>query len=195
MGFACVHHHLAQNSFFTALNVLGSTYLSLPLPPKALTNIYLFTVSFTAPFPELHRAGIIQLLLLRCSVLSDILQPQELQHARVPCPSPSPRVYSNSSQLSWRCHPTISSSVVLFSFYLQIFPSIRVSSTASVFCIRWPKYWSFSFSISPPNEYSGLISFRIDWFDLFAVQGTLKSLFQYHSLKVSILGHSAIFVA
>ena len=122
MGFACVHHHLAQNSFFTALNVLGSTYLSLPLPPKALTNIYLFTVSFTAPFPELHRAGIIQLLLLRCSVLSDILQPQELQHARVPCPSPSPEVCSNSYPLSQWCHSTISP-VTSFSSCPQSFPA------------------------------------------------------------------------
>ena len=135
MGFQCVHHHLAQNIFFTALSVLGATYLSLPLPPKALTNTYLFTVSFTAPFPELHRAGIIQLLLFSCSVLSAFLQPHGLQHTRVPYPSPSPRVYSNSSQLSRWCHPTISSSVILFSSYLQIFPIIRVFSNASVFCI------------------------------------------------------------
>ena len=69
----------------------------------------------------------------------------------------------------------------------SIFPSIRVFSSESALCIRWPKYWSFSFSISPSNEYSGLISFRIDWLDLFAVQRTLKSLLQYHSLKASIL--------
>ena len=71
------------------------------------------------------------------------------------------------------------------------FPSIGVFSNELVFCIRWPKYWSFSFSISPSNEYSGLISLRIDWFDLFAVQGTLKSLLQYHSSKASVLRHSA----
>ena len=69
----------------------------------------------------------------------------------------------------------------------SIFPSIRVFSNELALCIRWPKYWGFSFSISLPNEYSGLISFRIDWFDLFAVQGTLKSLLQHHSLKASIL--------
>ena len=74
-----------------------------------------------------------------------------------------------------------------------IFPSIRVFSNESVLRIRWPKYWSFSFSISPSNEYSGLISFRIDWFDLLAVQGTLKSLLQHHSSKASILGCSAFF--
>ena len=75
----------------------------------------------------------------------------------------------------------------------SIFPSIRVFSNESLLCIRWPKYWSFSFSISPSNEYSGLISFRIQWFDL-AVQGTLKSLLQYPSSKASVLQHSAFFI-
>ena len=74
------------------------------------------------------------------------------------------------------------------------FPSIRVFSRESVLCIRWPNYWSFSFSISPSNEYSGLISFRIDWLDLLAVQGTLKSLLQHHSSKASILQCSAFFI-
>src|SRR5574340_431039 len=77
---------------------------------------------------------------------------------------------------------------------LSVLSSIRVFSTESVLCIRWPKYWSFSFSISLSNEYSGLISFRIDWFDLLAVLGALKSLFQHHSLKVSILQHPAFFM-
>ena len=76
----------------------------------------------------------------------------------------------------------------------SIFPSIRVFSGESVLCIRWPKYWSFSFSISPSNEYSGLISFRMDWFDLLAVEGTLKSFLQHHSSKASILWHSAFFM-
>ena len=84
------------------------------------------------------------------------------------------------------CHPLL--------LLLSIFPSIRVFSSESVLCIRWPKYWSFSFSISPSNEYSVLISFRIDWFDPLAVQGTLKSLLQHHSSKVSILWHSAFFI-
>ena len=75
-----------------------------------------------------------------------------------------------------------------------IFPSVSVFSNESALCIRWPKYWSFSFSISPTNEYSVLISFRIDWFDLHAVQGTLKSLLQHHNLKASILWHSAFFM-
>ena len=76
----------------------------------------------------------------------------------------------------------------------SIFPSIRVFSNESVHCIRWPKHWSFSFSISPPNEYSGLISFRVDSLDLLEVQGTLKSLLQQHSSKASILRHSAFFI-
>ena len=76
----------------------------------------------------------------------------------------------------------------------SVFPSIRVFSSESVLCIRWPNYWSFSFSISPSNEYSELISFRIDWFDFLAVQGTLKSLLQHHSSKASILWHSAFFI-
>ena len=76
----------------------------------------------------------------------------------------------------------------------SIFPSIRVFSNEAVLHIKWPKYWSFSFSISPSNEYSGPISFRMDWMDLLAVQGTLKSLFQHHSSKASILRHSAFFI-
>ena len=76
----------------------------------------------------------------------------------------------------------------------SIFPSIRVFSNESALRIMWPKYWSFSFNISPSNEYSGLISFRIDWFDLLAVQGTLKSLHHHHSSKASILRHSAFFI-
>ena len=89
---------------------------------------------------------------------------------------------------------TISSSAALFSFCLQSFPNIRVFSDDSAFYIRWPKCWSFSFSINPSSKYSGLIFFRIDWFDLLAVQGTLKSLLQYHSSKASILWHSAFFM-
>ena len=76
----------------------------------------------------------------------------------------------------------------------SVFPSIRVFSSESALHIKWPNYWSFSFSISPPREYSGLISFRVDWFDLLAVQGTLKSFLQHHSSKASILQHSAFFI-
>ena len=79
-------------------------------------------------------------------------------------------------------------------FLPSIFPSIRVFSNESAFCFRWPKYWSFSFNISPSNEHPGLISFRMDWLELLAVQGTLKSLLQHHSSKTSILQHSAFFI-
>ena len=130
----------------------------------------------------------------RQSVVSNSLRPHGLQHARPPCPSLTPRVYSNSHPLSWWCHPTISSSFVLLLLLPLIFPSIRVFSNESVLHIRWPKYWSFSFSISPSNEYTGLISFRMDWFDLLPVQGTLKSLLQHHSSKASILWCSALLI-
>ena len=112
-----------------------------------------------------------------CSVVSDSLQPRGLQHTRPPCPSPTPGVYSNSCPLSWWCHPAISSSVVPFSSCLQSFPA---SGSASA-------------SRNPSNEYSGLISFRMDWLDLLAVQGTLKSLLQHHGSKASILQCSAFF--
>ena len=117
--------------------------------------------------------------------MSDFLQPHGPQHARPPCPSPTPGVYSNSCPLSRWCHPTISSSVVPFSSCLQ--SSIRVFSNKSFLHIRWPKYWSFSFSIIPSNEHSALISFRMDRLDLLAVQGTLKNLLQPHSSKASVL--------
>ena len=124
------------------------------------------------------------------SVVSNSLRPHGLQHARPPCPSPTPGVYSNSCPLSHWCHPVISSSVIPFSFH----PSIKVFSNDSVLHVRWPNYWSFSFSISPSNEYSGLITFRMDWLDLLAVQGILKSLLQHHSSKASILRCSAFFI-
>ena len=122
--------------------------------------------------------------------MSDSLQPHGLQHTRPPCPFPIPGFYSNSCPLSRRCHPNISSSFVSFSSHVSIFPSIRVFSNESVLHIRWPKCWSFSFNISLSNEHSGLISFRMNWFDL-AVQGTLKHLLQHHNSKASILWHSA----
>ena len=127
------------------------------------------------------------------SVMSDSLQPHELQHVRPPCPSPTPGVYPNSCPSSWWCH---SSSHPLSSPSppTSICPSIRVFSNESFLHMRCPKYWSFSFNISPSNEHPGLISFRMDWLDLIAVQGTLKSLLQHHSSKASILWHSALFI-
>ena len=128
------------------------------------------------------------------SVVSNSLWPHGLQHTRIPCPSPSPRACSNSCPLSRWCHPA--NHLILCHPLLHlhpIFPSIRVFSNESVLRIRWPKYWSFCFSTSPSNEYSGLISFRMDWLDLFAVQGTLKSLLQHRSSKTSIFQCSAFF--
>ena len=100
---------------------------------------------------------------------------------------------SDSCSLCWWCYLTISFSATPFSFCLQSFPASE-SSSESALRLRWPKYWSFGFSISPSNGYSGLITFRIDWFDFLAVQGTLKSLFQHHSSKASTLWHSAFFM-
>ena len=126
------------------------------------------------------------------SVVSDSLQPHESQHARPPCPSPTPGVYSNSCPSSRWCHPAISSSVVPFFSCPPILPSIRVFSSESTLCIRWPKYWSFNFSISPSNEHPGLISFRMDWLDLLAAQQTLKSLLLTNKKEWMWVSHSAV---
>ena len=125
--------------------------------------------------------------------MSDSLLSYGLQNTRIPCPSPSPWVCLISCTPSWRCHQTILSSVAAFSSCPQS-SSIRVFPSELALCIRWPKYWSFSLSISPSNEYSGLISFRSDWLDPLAVQGALKSILQHHSSKVSIVWHSAYFI-
>ena len=122
-------------------------------------------------------------------LVSNSFRSHGLQHARPPCPSSTPGVHSDSRPSSPCCHPVVSSSVVPSppAFNLS---QIRVFSNESVLRIRWPKYWSFNFSISPSNEYSGLISFRMGWLDLLAVQGTL----QHHSSKASILQCSAFFM-
>ena len=126
------------------------------------------------------------------SVMSDSLWPHESQHAKPPCPSPTPGVYSNSCPSSRWCHPANSSSVVPFSSCPQSLPASGSFPTSQL-CMMWPKYWSFSFSISPSKEHTGLISLRMDWLDLLAVQGTLKSLLQHHSSKAFILWCSALF--
>ena len=134
------------------------------------------------------------------SVISDSLWLHGLQHARLPCWSSTPRVYSNSCPSSQWCHPTnlpchpllLLPSIFPSIFYNGSFP--RVFSNQSVLHTRWRKYWSFSFSISLSSEYLGVISFRMDWFDLLAAKGTLKGLLQYHNSKTSILQHSAFFI-
>ena len=122
-------------------------------------------------------------------VMFNSLWPHGLQNAKLPYPSLSPWVCSNSCSSTQLHHPTFSSSLVPFSF-----PSIRGFSSESSLHVRWPKYWSFSFSISPSNKYSGLIFFGMDWLDLLAVQGTLKSLLHCHNSEVSILWLSVFFM-
>ena len=126
--------------------------------------------------------------------MSASLQSHGLQHTRPPCPSPTPGVYSNSMSIEWVMpfnHLIFCCPLLLLP---SIFPRIRGFSSESALHIRWPRYWSFSFNTSPSNGYSGLISFRMDWLDLFAVQGTLKSLLQHNSLKASIIQCSAFFI-
>ena len=137
------------------------------------------------------------MLLFSCSVVSNSLRPHGLQHTRLAWPSLSPRVCSNSCQLSQWCYPTISSSVAPFSSCPQSFP--ESGSFPMSLPIRLPKYRSFNFSISPSNEYSGLISFRIDWLDLLAAQGTLRAFsrtiiwkHQFFSAHPSLLSNSHI---
>ena len=127
---------------------------------------------------------VLQSVQFRCSVVSDSLQPHESQHARPPCPSPTPGVHSNSHPSSRWCHPAISSSVVPFSSCPQSLPA-SVFPNESTLHMRWPKYWSFSFSLSPSKEHPGLISFKMDWLDLLAVQGTLRSLLQYQLKRIN----------
>ena len=127
------------------------------------------------------------------SSVADSLGPHGLQHTRSPYRSPTPGACSNSCPVMPSNHFILCCPLLIPP---SIFPSIKVFSNESLLHIRWPNYWSFSFSISPSNEYSGLISFRIlwDWLDLLAVQGILKSLLQHHSSKASILQCSAFFI-
>ena len=143
---------------------------------------YFLSFSFFNPAKCPHIATSVQSL--------SRVRPHEPQHARPPCLSPAPRVHKPTSIESMMpsdhlilCHPLL--------LLPAIFPSIRVFSNESALRISWPKYWSFSFNISPTNEHPGLISFRMDWLDLLVVQGTLKSLLQHHSSKASILQCSA----
>ena len=129
-----------------------------------------------------------------CSVVSDSLRPHGLQHTRLPCPTPTTRVYSNSCPLSRRCHPTISSSVIPFSCRLQSFPESGSFQMSQFFASGDQSTGASASASSPSSKYSGLIFFRIEWFDRLAVQGILKSLLQHHSSKALSLQHSAFFI-
>ena len=127
------------------------------------------------------------------SVVSNSLPPHELQYARPPCPSPTPKVHPKPRPSSQWCHPTISSSVDPFSSYPQSLPASGSFQMSQLFTSGGQRI-GVSASISPSNEHPGLISFRMDWLDLLAVQGTLESLLQHHSSKASIIQHSAFFI-
>ena len=133
-------------------------------------------------------------LLFSCSVMSRSLLLCELQHARLSCPSLAPWVCSNSCPLKSMIPANHLSLCCPLLLLPSMFPSIKIFSSELALCIRWPKYWSFSFSISPSSEYSGLIYFRMDWLDLLAVHGTLKSLLQHHSSEASVLQPSPFFM-
>ena len=121
-----------------------------------------------------------------------LCDPMDCSTPGLPCPSPTSRVKPMSVESVMPSNHLILCHSLLLP--PSIFPSIRVFLNESILCIRWSKYWCYSFSISPPNEYSGLISFRLDRLDLLAVQGTLKSLLQHHSSRTSILWRSAFFI-
>ena len=140
--------------------------------PTCIMHIFLLVSQSGSSVTQLHLA---------------LCDPHGLQHTRLPCPSPTPKGCSNSCPSSQWCHFILCCPLLLLP---SVFPSIRVFSNA--LCIRWPTYWNFSFSISPSSEYSRLISFMIDWFDLLAVQGTLKSLLQPHSSSLSCVQMSEI---
>ena len=166
---------LSKDHLTSQYRISGSRWATSPLRLSGSLRSF-FTWFFCVLFSSVQ---------FSCSVMCNSLWPHGLQHARLPCPPPTPGACSDSCPMSQWCNPTtLCHSLLLLP---SIFPSIRVFSNESVIHIRWPKYWSFRFSISPSNKYSGLISFRINWFDLLAVQGTLKSLLQHHSSKATLM--------
>ena len=167
---------------------------NLKIHPLLLSSLHSQSISKSIGSPsKIYLKCDHLLLLFNHSVVPNYSQLPWTAHARPPCLSPSPRACSSSCPLNqWR-HPTISSSCPLL-LLPSSFPSIGIFSNESALRIRCPEHWSFSFSISPSKEYSGLITFRIDWFHLLGVQGTLKSLLQHHSSKASILWCSAFFM-
>ena len=167
------------------------------LRKRATRNLLINHTHLCSSVPSyIPKLFVVQFLQHCCSVASNTLQPHGLQHTGFPVLHHLPELAQTLGVciLSQWCHPTISSSVVPFSSCFQSFLAWGFFPNESSLCIRWPKYWSFSFIISTSNEYSELISFRIDLFDLLAVQGILKSLIQHHSSKASMIWHSAIFM-
>ena len=154
------------------------------MAPVSMSQRY-FPLPIASPGGSLNSADGSDPAQFSHSVVSHSLRLYRLQHTRLPCPSPS---QSLLRLMSIKLLMPSNHLILCPLFFLpSIFPSIRVFSSESVLRIRWPKYWSFNFNISPSSEDSGLISFRMDWLDFFAVQGTLKSLLQHHSSKASFL--------
>ena len=172
-------------------------FLSVPVEAECLiTLMSAFSMGKILEWKKngkrIPRLVVLSSIQFRFSVMSNYLRPHELQQARPPYPSPTSGVYPNPCPLSRWCHPVISSSVVPFSSCSQL--SQHQGLFQWVSSLHQVKYWNFSFNISPSNEHPRLISFRVDWLDLLAVQGTIKSLLQHNSSKASILQHSAFFI-
>ena len=199
--WSCLSFKLTYNpalsNFMAPTNVVTCHYLHSLLLGRLKTSdisfmFYSYAIIILIYFFQLYWD--ISLAQFSHSIMSDSLWLHGLQHARPPCPSPASRAYLYSCPMSWSCHSTISSSCALL-LLPSMFPSIRVFSNEWVLSIRWPRYWRFSFRVCPSSEYSGLILFKVDWLDLLAVQGTLKSIVQHHSPKASNLWCSAFFIA
>ena len=163
--------HININTHYIHIYKHISTYIYIIHIHFTYTIVYVTSVQFS------------------CTAVSNSLQPHGLQHPRPPCPSPPPGACLLNRDAIQPSHHLSFSSPPCFTL-----SSIRIFSKESLFCIRWPKYWSFSFNISPSSEYSGLIPFRIDWLDLSPVQETFKSLIQHYISKASILRCSAFFI-
>ena len=175
------HSVLCWFNFLESVKVEKKKMLNLRVSPSRLfPNIQECDISLWWSVSQFSR-----------SVMSDSLRPHESQHTRPPCPSPTPRVYPNSRPLSQWCHPAISSSVVPFSSCPQSLPASESFPMSQLFAWGGQSIGVSAFSISPSKEHPGLFSFRMDWLDLLAAQGTLKSLLHHHSSKASILWHSA----
>ena len=171
--------------------ILKGKYIYVYLPQVLAESVYTIFFSLNMRFLCYGLQYTQTVIRFSCSVMFDSLQPHGVQNARSITNSRSLLKLKSIKSVMPSNHRILCHPLLLLP---SIFPTIRVFSNESVLCIRWPKYWSFSYSISPSNEYSGLISFRMDWLDLLAVQGTLKSLLQHHSSKASILLCSAFFI-